>query len=61
MAEHDWVPLAESERDMPGIEHGPLGWQTSAITIGLQELRQYVGSQILGCLQEVRSFGPESL
>ena len=37
-----WVfPLviADSERDMPGIEPGPLGWYTSALTTGLQEVR----------------------
>ena len=32
--------MADSERDMPGIEHGPLGWQLSALTTELQEVRQ---------------------
>ena len=27
-----------SERDMPGIEHGPLGWHTHALTNELQEI-----------------------
>ena len=29
--------IAVSERDMPGIETGPLGWHTSALTNELQE------------------------
>ena len=36
-----WVfPLviADSEREMPGIEPGPLGWYASALTTGLQEV-----------------------
>ena len=38
---------AVSKRDMPGIEPGPLGWQTSALTNELQEvsitsMRSYV-------------------
>ena len=32
--------IAVSERDMPGIEPGPLGWHTSALTNELQEVRQ---------------------
>ena len=32
--------IAVSERDMPGFEPGPLGWYTSALTTGLQEVRQ---------------------
>ena len=28
--------IADSERDIPGIETGPLGWYTSALTTGLQ-------------------------
>ena len=32
--------IAVSERDMPRIEPGPLGWYTSALTTGLQEVRQ---------------------
>ena len=31
--------IAVSERDMPGIEPGPLGWHTSALTNKLQEVR----------------------
>ena len=31
--------VAVSERDMAGIEPGPLGWHTSAITNELQEVR----------------------
>ena len=37
-----WVfPLviADSEQDMPGIEPGPLGWYTTALTTRLQEVR----------------------
>ena len=30
--------IADSERDIPGIEPGPLGWYTSALTTGLQEV-----------------------
>ena len=30
--------IAVSERDMPGIEPGPLGWHTSALTNELQEV-----------------------
>ena len=29
--------IAVSKRDMPGIEPGPLGWYTSALTNELQE------------------------
>ena len=32
--------IAFSERDMPGIEPGPLGWHTSTLTNELQEVRQ---------------------
>ena len=32
--------IAVFERDMPGIEPGSLGWHTSALTTGLQEVRQ---------------------
>ena len=32
--------IGDSERDMPGIEPGPPGWYTSAISTGLQEVRQ---------------------
>ena len=32
--------IADSEWDMPGIEPGQLGWYTSALTTGLQEVRQ---------------------
>ena len=32
--------MADSERDKPGIEPGPLGWHTSALTNELQEVRQ---------------------
>ena len=32
--------IADSERDVPGIEPGTLGWYTSALTTGLQEVRQ---------------------
>ena len=31
--------IAVSEWDMPGIEPGPLGWYTRALTTGLQEVR----------------------
>ena len=31
--------IAYSERDMPRIEPGPLGWYTSTLTTGLQEVR----------------------
>ena len=35
------IPLviADFELDMPGIEPGPLGWYTSALTTGLHEAR----------------------
>jgi hypothetical protein len=38
--QHDWVALviADSERDMQGMEHGPQGWQTSALITHLQEV-----------------------
>ena len=45
--------IAVSERDMPGIEPGPLGWHTSALTNELQEVRQYVGPEIPGCLPTI--------
>ena len=32
--------IAVSERDMPGIEPGPLGWHTSALINELHEVRQ---------------------
>ena len=32
--------IALHERDMPGIEPGPLGWHTNALTNELQEVRQ---------------------
>ena len=32
--------IADSKRDMPGIEPGPLGWHNSALTTELQEVRQ---------------------
>jgi hypothetical protein len=32
--------IADSEQDKPEIEPGPLGWFTSAVTTGLQEVRQ---------------------
>ena len=32
--------IAVSEKDMPRIEPGPLGWYTSSIITGLQEVRQ---------------------
>ena len=32
--------IADSEQNMPGIEAGPLGWYTSALTTGLQKVRQ---------------------
>ena len=31
--------IADSERDMQGIEHEPLGWHTSTLTFVLQEVR----------------------
>ena len=34
--------IAGSERDMPGIEPGPLGWQTSTLTTELQEVRSAI-------------------
>ena len=30
--------IVDSKQDMPGIEPGPLGWYTSKITTGLQEV-----------------------
>ena len=30
--------IAVSEWDMPGIDSGPLGWHTTALTNGLQEV-----------------------
>jgi hypothetical protein len=38
--------IADSERDMPVIKPGPLGYYTSALTNKLQEVRQYVGLEI---------------
>ena len=35
---------AVSERDMPGIEPGPLGWQTSTLTNELQEIRLFINN-----------------
>jgi hypothetical protein len=32
--------LADSERNMPGIKPGPLGWYTSALTTGYKKVRQ---------------------
>ena len=37
--------IAESERDMPGIRPGPLGWHTNALTTELQEVMRYTNSQ----------------
>ena len=34
--------IAVSERDMPGIEPGPLGWYTSALTTGLHEMFKHI-------------------
>ena len=31
--------IAVSERDMPGVEPGPLGWHTSTLTNELQDVR----------------------
>ena len=42
--------IVVSERDMPEIEPGPLGWHISALTNELQEVRQLVGPEILRCL-----------
>ena len=39
--------IAASERDIPGIEPGPQGWYTRALTTGLQEVKQ-VGPEIPG-------------
>ena len=36
--QHDRVSFP-SKQEIPGIEPGPLGWQTSAITNELQEVR----------------------
>ena len=33
---------ADSEQDMPGIEHWPLGWHSTALTTELQEVRKFV-------------------
>ena len=32
--------IADSERDMPGIEPWPLGWYTTALTNELKEVQQ---------------------
>ena len=32
--------IAVSDQDMPGMEPGPPGWHTSALTNELQEIRQ---------------------
>ena len=32
--------MADSERNMTGIEPGPQGWHTSALITELQEVRQ---------------------
>jgi hypothetical protein len=39
--QHDLVPfvIADSELDMQGIEPGLLGWQTSALTTELKQVR----------------------
>ena len=42
--------IADSERDMPGIELGPLGWHASTLTTDLQE-----GSGRQTALQEPHS------
>ena len=34
--------IADPERDMPGIEHVPLGWHNSTLTTELQEVRQVI-------------------
>jgi hypothetical protein len=31
--------IADYDRDVPGIEPGPLGWYTRALTTGFQEVR----------------------
>jgi hypothetical protein len=30
--------ISDSEQDLPGIKPGPLGWYTSTLTTGLQEV-----------------------
>ena len=41
--------IAVSERDMPGIKPGPIGWHTSVLTNELQEVR-LVESRLKACL-----------
>ena len=48
--------IAVSERDMPGVEPGPLGWHTSSLTNELKEVRGY-----LFCVIIVHYFTKESL
>ena len=38
--------ITDSERDMPGIKPGPLGWQTSALTNELQEVMSFWGCSV---------------
>ena len=35
------LPLVIAEQNMPGTEHGPLGWHTRALTKELQEVRKF--------------------
>ena len=48
MQQHDRVTLviSVSEQDMPGIKPGSLGWQTSALTNELQEVKGQFNSSI---------------
>ena len=38
--------IAVSERDMPGIKPGQLGWHTSALTNELQEVRLDLANEV---------------
>ena len=42
------IVIADSERDMTGIEPGPLGWHSSALTNELQELWQKLALKLWG-------------
>ena len=42
-----YLAVADSERDMPGIEPGPLGWHTSALTTELKGVLVKINSRPL--------------
>ena len=42
------LEIAISEQDMPGIERGPLGWHTSALTNELQEIHNKLARKFQG-------------